>query len=158
MSDTATRLGFDRQAKVAIYVVCTLIGLGLGFAVPYLAQWASELSWAPFQNVLQLVGSPDPGWLTWGRPLIGALVGVAFAVYIIFQSPVLYISEEQIEVHERGNTRRIPRSDIAGVYRDGGKVVVENHHGRRLFRGEVEGGKDTVRDTFVTHGHPWEAE
>lgn len=158
MSDAATRLGFDRREKVFLYTVCVLVGLGLGIAVPYIAEWASELPWVPFGNMLELVGSSDTSWLNWVRPVIGMLLGGVFAFYVIFQSPVLYISAAQVEVNERGNTRRIPRSDIAGIYRDGDKIVVESHQGRRLFRGDVEGGKDAVREAFIAHGHPWEAE
>ncbi|MGL5909592.1 MAG: hypothetical protein ACRCZP_06300 [Phycicoccus sp.] len=35
---------------------------------------------------------------------------------------------------------------------------MESDRGRRLFDGEVEGGKRVVRDAFVDHGYPWEAE
>lgn len=139
MSESVVRLGFERADKALICTVGALVGAVVGICLPYVARWASDLAWVPFQGPLQMVGSLETSWAVWGRPVLGILAGFAFAAYVIYQSPVLYISGEQIKVTERGNTRRISRSDIAGIYREGGKIVVESHHGRRLFHGDGRG-------------------
>ncbi|MGA8117999.1 MAG: hypothetical protein WCA46_30555 [Actinocatenispora sp.] len=158
MSASVVRLGFDRSAKVFLFLVGAAAGTGLGVAVPFLARWATGLPWVPFEGPLRLVGSFDSDWAMWGRPLLGLVLGTAFAAYVIHQSPVLFVSDAGIEVVERGNTRRIERGNVAGIYRDGNKTVVESREGRRLFRGEIEGKRDVVRDAFVTRGYPWESD
>ncbi|MGL5863956.1 MAG: YqeB family protein [Phycicoccus sp.] len=155
---SSTRLGFDREARMLIYAAGTVVGAIVGVSLPYLARWVGDLPWAPFQGPMRLLGSFDPSWATWGRPAIGAALGALFAAYVIHQSPVLYVSDSHIEVIERGDRRRVPRSEVAGVYRTRNRIVVESDRGRRLFDGEVEGGKRVVRDAFLDHGYPWEAE
>lgn len=156
MIEPSTRLGFSRGDKTFLAVTCTVVGVGLGFAVPYLAGWAADLPWIPFRGPLELLGSFDSPIATWIRPVVGLLLGLAFTAYLVHQSPVLQVSPEQIEVTSRGATRRIARSEVAGIYREGSKIVVETRAGRRLFHGEIEGSKDAVRDAFVHHGYPWE--
>lgn len=156
MNDPTTRLGLTHQDRVLIYLVCPVVGLGLGLAFPVVAEWASRLSWVPFQGPFQLIASFDASWLNWGRPLVGLILGLVFAAFIVHESAVLHVTAEHIEVTSNGSTRRIARSDIAGIYRDGSKVVVESHSGRRLYHAQIEGGKDNVRDAFVANGYPWE--
>lgn len=157
LGSSVIRFGFDRAAKTLIYVVGAVLGGVLGVAVPHLARWAAG-SGFPLPGPLELAGALDSAWTAWGGPLIGVVAGAAFAAYVIHQSPVLHIGDESIEVAERGSTRHIRRTNVAGIYRDGNKIVVESSGGRRLFRGEVEGKRDEVRDAFVTKGYPWESD
>lgn len=156
MTSPSVRLGFDRQAKIFLYTICAALGAGLGAGIPFLAGWAASLPWIPFQGPLRLAASFDSAPAAWGRPALGLVVGLGFAAHVVYESPVLRVSAQRIEVSIKGATRHIARSDVAGLYRDGRKIVVESHAGRRLFHGEVEGGKDAVRSAFVSHGYPWE--
>lgn len=156
MTESSVRLGLDGPVRVLVFSVGALAGLGLGLAVPYLAGWAAALPWVPLSGPLKLVGFLDTPGAIWIRPAIGLLLGLAFATVVVHQLPILHVSAELIEVTSRGATRRIARSEVAGVYLDGRKVVIESHGGRRLFHGEVEGSKPVVRDAFVSRGYPWE--
>lgn len=122
--EPTVRLGLDRGDTVFLVVACAMAGLGLGVAAPYVAGWLVDLPWAPFRGPLQLIGSFDSPWAVWIRPVVGLLLGLALAAYLVEQTPVLHVSAEQIEVTRRGTTRRIARSDVAGVYRDGRDVFV----------------------------------
>lgn len=156
MSETTARLGFDQEARAFIYSACAVVGVGLGAALPQVARWAAGWPWIPFQGLLQAIAAVDSSWAMWGRPSMGLILGIAFAAIVVFESPVLLVTDAQICVSERGNSRTILRADIAGIYRDGSKVVVESPQGRRLFHGQIEGNKESVRDAFVSHGYPWE--
>ncbi len=149
--------GFDTGARALVFSACAAIGIGLGFVVPVLAGWAASLPWMPFQGPLQLIGSFDQGWLVWGRPLIGALLGLAFAGYIVSQSAVLTLADSLITVRTGKNVTTIQREKVDGVRHSGGKVTIVNSSGRELFAGDVEGDRDAIAAAFKKHGYPWES-
>lgn len=153
-----TRLGFDRTAKALVLGVCAAVGLLLGLVIRPVADFATGLAWVPFQGPLRLLASADHPWMAWALAALGLVAGLLFAAAIFHQSPVLHVSPDQIRVDQKGQVRTIPRAQVATVFRDGSNLVLETDKGRTLFRGEVEGGKDAVREAFVGHGYPWDAE
>lgn len=151
------RLGFDRAATVVVCVAGLVLGALAAVVVPVVARWAEGRGW-PFPGPLRLVASFDSTWLVWGRPLIGAAVGLAAGALVVHLSPVLHVGAEAIIVQTGADRRRIARELVGGVYRERGKVVIQAREGRTLFRGDVEGGKEAVRAAFVDHGYPWESD
>ncbi|MBX9243709.1 hypothetical protein ICW40_02680 [Actinotalea ferrariae] len=149
--------GFDAGGRGFVLALLTLGGGLLGLGLPYLARWAAELPWVPFQGPLRLLGSIEGSWLTWGWPLIGAVVGLAAAVWIVQGTAVLVVADDRVRVLRRGEVERvIRREQVDGVHRRGSKIVIENAQGRQLFADDVEGDAAAVRDAFVAHGYPWE--
>lgn len=149
--------GFDRNGRAWVVALFGLAGAGIGALFPLLAGWAAELPWMPFQGPLRLLGSFDQQWLVWGRPLLGLLAGLAFAAWVIVDSPVLEVDPRRIQVRRRGETQRvIEREKVAAVYPRGSKLVIETEDGRVLFEGDVEGERDQIRETLVQQGYPWE--
>ena len=132
-------------------------GLGVGFGFPYLAGWASELPWMPLQGPLQLLGTFEYDWLTWGRPAIGLALGLLLALLALQTSPVLTLSDERIEIRQGDDVTLIEREKVDGVRRKGSKILILSSTGRELFHGEVEGTKDAVREAFLAHHYPWES-
>lgn len=153
-----TRLGFSSRERGYVIGGFGLGGLVLGLVIRPVAGWASELRWVPFKGPLELIASADQPWAAWVVPLLGLAAGVVFGLYVIHESPILHIDDEQIQVEQKGQQRTIRRVQVATVYRDGSNIVLETEQGRTLFTGDVEGGKDTVRRAFVNHGYPWDAE
>lgn len=149
--------GFDPGGRAWVLVLFALGGTAVGALLPLLAGWAAELPWIPFQGPLRLLGSFDQTWLVWGRPVIGLLVGLALAAWVILDSPVLEVDARGIQVRRRGAVQRvIERDKVAAVYPKGLKITIETEAGRVLFEDDVEGDKDAVRRAFVEHGYPWE--
>ena len=149
--------GFDRDGRTWVIALFGLGGAGIGAVFPLLAGWAAELPWMPFQGPLRLLGSFDQQWLVWGRPVLGLLVGLALAAWVILDSPVLNVDPRRIEVRRRGEVQRvIDRSKVAAVYPKGAKITIETDAGRVLFEGDVEGERDRLREAFVQQGYPWE--
>ena len=94
--------GFDRAGRLWVLTLFGIGGAALGALLPVLTRWAAELPWVPFQGPLRLLGSFDEAWLVWGRPALGLAAGLAFAIWVIVDAPVLEIGREQI----RGPTAR----------------------------------------------------
>lgn len=129
----------------------------LGAVLPFVAQWAAERPWIPFQGPLRLLASFDQSWLVWGRPLVGVAAGLAFAAWVVFDSPILEVGPDRITVRRRGEVQRIiDRDKVASVHPKGSNTVIETDSGRTLFEGEVEGGTARIRRAFLEHGYPWE--
>ncbi len=158
-SETPARTigGFDRSGRLWVLGLFGGGGVLAGVLLPLVSRWASELPWVPFQGPLELLGSFDQAWLTWGRPALGLLLGLVLAAWVIADSPVLEIESTEIRVRRRGQVERVlQRSKVDSVHRRGGKVVIETAEGRKLFEGDVEGDKTAIRDAFLAHGYPWE--
>ncbi|MCC2312757.1 YqeB family protein [Cellulomonas xiejunii] len=149
--------GFDTEGRWFVAGLLAAAGAALGLLLPLLARWAAGLPWVPFQGPLRLLASFDGSWLVWGRPLLGAVLGLLLAAWVVTGTAVLVLSDAQVEVVRRGQVERVIRRDqVDGVHRRGSKVVVESAQGRELFADDVEGPKDAVRAAFVRHGYPWE--
>ncbi len=149
--------GFDAAGRRWVVLLFGLGGAALGASVPYLAGLAADLPWMPFQGPLRLLGSFDQAWLVWLRPVLGLVLGLGAAAWVIHDSPVLLLTAGQLRVEQRGEVQRvIPRDKVDAVYRRGGKVVVQSAAGRELFAGDVEGDREQVREAFVALGYPWE--
>lgn len=156
--DRARRIGgFDRAGRTFVLALFGGAGLALGAVLPWLAGLAAEVGWLPFGGPLRFLASFDEGWLTWGRPVLGLLAGLAFAAWVIADSAVLHVAADEVRVERRGEVQRvIPRETVDGVHRRGSKVVIETAGGRTLFRDDVEGDRAAVREAFVAAGYPWE--
>ena len=149
--------GFDRGGRAFILVLFVAGGLALGFLLPLLARWASDLPWVPLRGPLELISSFEAGWLVWGRPVLGAAAAPGSP------SPSSATPRSSTSRTTRFASRRQDRSSassretkVDGVHRVGSNTVIENSRGRVLFQGDVEGGTDALRAAFLRHGYPWE--
>jgi hypothetical protein len=151
------RLGFSGADRAFLGVVGVVLGAAAGWVLPILVHWAVDQG-LPLPGWLTWLDTVDAGWLSWGRPMIGAVAGFVIAMAIVEQSPTVIVDPAELVVDQGSNRRRIPRDSVVGVYREGGKTVVETAEGRRLFEGEIEGGREHVRQAFLDRGWPYESE
>ncbi len=149
------RLGMTRGDTIFLAVLGAVLGAVAAVLLPIAAGWAQDRG-VPFPGPLQLLASFDSDWLVWGRPVIGLVVGVVAALLIAHSEPVLTVSAEGVLIEKGDSRRRIQRTDVAGVYRDGKQLIIETPQGRRLYEGSVEGSRAQVRAAFVDRGYPWE--
>ncbi|MFD2470606.1 YqeB family protein [Amycolatopsis silviterrae] len=150
---TEIRMPFD--TKAVIWVFCGAAGAGLGFAIPWLLQFAAKHP-LPYADTLKFLGSFDSPLMVIGRPAALAVVGLVIAFFITYHSATLRISDESITIIEGDDSRVITREQVGGAFRHGGKVRIESPQGRVLFDDDVEGKKATIASAFRKHGYPWE--
>lgn len=151
-----TVLGHTRGDKIATTVLFGAGGLVLFLLAPLLAGWLSDVPVVPFKGPLEWIGSFDQPWAWVARPAIGLVVGVVAAVLILADQYRLEVGDEAVVVHHGEDARKIARDQVAAVYRDRKKVVIDGTDGRRLFEHEVEARRDQVAQAFTRHGYPWE--
>ena len=149
--------GFDRSGRAWVAGLFGAGGAALGALLPLLARWAGDLPWMPFQGPLRLLGSFDEPWLAWGRPVVGLVLGLAVAAWVVADTPVLDVGPDRIRVRRRGEVERVvERAKVGAVHPRGSKLVIVTESGRTLFEGDVEGDTSRIRRAFVDHGYPWE--
>ncbi|WP_370616945.1 YqeB family protein [Mumia qirimensis] len=153
---STTTLGFTRADKIGTSIIFGGAGLLVFLLAPLLAAWLSDVPVVPFKGPLEWVGSFDQPWAWVARPLVGLLVGLAVALVVIVDAYRLDVGDAAIVVHHGDDRRRIERTQVVAVYRDGKKVVIDGREGRRLFDHDVEASKDSVAAAFRRHGYPWE--
>ncbi|MBV2156561.1 hypothetical protein [Kitasatospora sp. SUK 42] len=151
----ATELRMSLSTRVVVWVFCGAAGAGLGFAVPWLLQFAARHP-IPYADTVKFLGSFDSPAMVIGRPALLAAVGLAIGLFITYHSATLRISDASITITEGDDTRVIAREQVGGVFRHGGKVRIESPVGRVLFDDDVEGGRAAVSAAFRRHGYPWE--
>ncbi|MFH8383184.1 hypothetical protein ACH4E7_19915 [Kitasatospora sp. NPDC018058] len=151
----ATEPRMPLDTKVVIWAFCGAAGAGLGFAVPWLLQFAAEHP-VPYADTVKFLGSFDSPAMVIGRPAVLAVIGLVIGLFLTYHSATLRITDESITVIEGDDIRVIARDQVGGVFRKGGKVRIESPVGRVLFDDDVEGGKAVIAEAFRRHGYPWE--
>ncbi|WP_163541501.1 hypothetical protein [Occultella kanbiaonis] len=151
----ATVLAMGTQDKWVIAALGAALGVGVGFLLPWLGTIAARYP-IPFAGPIEILSSFDAPALVVLRPVIGALAGLVIAAVVIAGSPRITVSDAEILIATGDDERRIERAQVAGVYREGGALVIDSVEGRQLYKGDVEAPRATVRDAFVARGYPWE--
>ncbi|MBW9207788.1 hypothetical protein KV097_17770 [Mumia sp. zg.B17] len=151
-----TTLGYTRSDAIGTAVVFGVGGLLLFLLAPVLAAWLADVPVVPFKGPLEWVASFDQPWAWVARPTVGLLLGLALAASEIWGAYRLEVDDDAVVVHHGDDRRRIDRTQVVAVYRDGKKVVIDGHDGRRLFEQEVEASRKAVAAAFQRHGYPWE--
>ncbi|CAM3509037.1 hypothetical protein OCAE111667_13350 [Occultella aeris] len=153
--EPATVLAMGAEDKWLVAVVGAALGVGVGFLLPWLGTVAARYP-IPFAGPIEFLSSFEAPVLVVLRPVIGALVGLVVAAVVISGSPRITVSPVEILIAKGDDERRIERSQVAGVYREGGALVIDSVEGRQLYKGDVEAPRAAVRDAFVAHGYRWE--
>jgi hypothetical protein len=100
--------------------------------------------------------SLDEGWQWLARVAVLAVAGLAIAVLAVVEDTTVSVGPQDVVIAHNGASRTIPRSEIAGVYHDGKKLIIETAQGRRLLDAPVDGAKKRGRAAFARFGYPWE--
>lgn len=142
--------------RAVVLVGFPILGAVLGLVLPYGWRLADGLAWLPLRGPISSLMSLDEGWQWLARVAIVAVAGLALAVATVVEDTSVSVGSEDVVIARHGTSRTIPRSEIAGVYHDGKKLVIETAQGRRLLDAPVDGAKRRGRDAFTRFGYPWE--
>lgn len=86
----------------------------------------------------------------------GAVAGLCAGAAINIFNPVVTITDGAITIRTPNGGRDIRKDQVAGIFREGGKVVIQTAEGRDLYRGDMEGTEERIAAAFRRHGYPWE--
>jgi NADH:ubiquinone oxidoreductase subunit 5 (subunit L)/multisubunit Na+/H+ antiporter MnhA subunit len=157
MAEAPTKLWFRSEDLAWLIGGLVVAGVAAGIGLPYAWKLIGEWEWVPFHGPMKSLMSPHAPWVMIVRPLILAALGLVVALVIIDEVPEVTLTGEEIQVKKGRDTRTIRRGQVAGIYQERSKVIIESSQGRRLFHDNIEGGRQRVRDAFIAHGYPWES-
>ncbi|WP_326691724.1 MULTISPECIES: hypothetical protein [unclassified Streptomyces] len=150
-SDQVTVLGEPAWSTVGVYVVCVLVGVGLGWLVGLLADWLLTLPWAPMRGPVELVASiPAPG-----LPAAGAVAGLVLGFVAQHEQLVVRLSDDRVVLARKGREEEFSPDAIAAVFRDGKQLVLLGHDGGELTRQGCDLDAGRVADAFTERGYAW---
>jgi len=154
-SNAKTVVGYSTATKVMLYGGFGLIGLGIGYFLPRIAEWALKLPWVPFEGPLKLIQSWQGLWLDAGLTFLGFIVGLVFAYLAIQESLVIACSDQEVTLRIDDRERTITRSDVGRVFVDRGHLVVLGSSGQELAREKSDMSEEQIGRAFTNHGYPY---
>ena len=151
-----TELGLTLADKIIFIVCAAAIGSAAGFFIKILAGWAAKIPIIPFSSLWEWVSEWDGSWVPITGIVIGVIAGVAFSFYAFHETLHVTVRDENISFRLKEEEDVISASDVGTVYMDKKVLVVLNHDGRELYRGEPEAKRYKIADAFQHHDYPWE--
>lgn len=142
--------------RTFVIVGFPLVGAVLGLVLPYLWRLVDDVEWLPFRGPVSALMSLDEGWQWLARVGILAAAGLVLAFVAVAEDTVVSIGPEDVVISRDGTSRTITRDQVAGVYHDGEKLIIETAQGRRLLDTRVDGAKTKAGPAFTRFGYPWE--
>jgi len=140
---------------VSLLVVAPVVGMGIGVVLPWVAAWAEDLPWVPFQGPLELLASIDRRWGIALGLVVGLTLGAALAVVTIRDTTRVTIAPDEVAFRRNGATRRIARADVGAVFLDGKQLVLTDDATRELVREQIDAKLDRIERAFRECEYPW---
>ncbi|MFP3395773.1 hypothetical protein SB749_05475 [Brevibacterium sp. SIMBA_078] len=153
-SHAAARFALSRTDVVVIGLVCTGIGVALGFFLPALGSLAATFP-IPFGDVIEKLSRFDQAWVVIARPILGGALGLIAAFFIAASTTPLVVDEHGITIgRDDDHPLRISRASFSTAYFADSKLVV-TEGGHQAFKGDVEGKKAAIAEAFTSRGYRW---
>jgi len=153
--ETATVLGLSRAARAFLLTGGPLLGLILGYFLPTIAAWLSQLPWIPMRGPLRLIAALDAWWAHAALVLAGMILGLLLAHAAITESLRVTVTDRQLLLERDGKTRTIDRTLVSAVFVDGPDLVVLDRGSRQLVRERHDSTATKIAQAVRTHGYPW---
>jgi hypothetical protein len=157
-TDTATVIGHSTSDRLVLFGGLPLAGAALGFFLPLIADWASQLKWVPFQGPLELISTWDSWWAVLLCTAGGLIAGVLLAGLALEDTLKVTITNNDIEFLKNQKALRVPRDQVAVVFMDGREIVIQDPSSRELARerhDQLKSDAKQIPGAFRAHGYPW---
>ncbi|GAA4910634.1 hypothetical protein LX16_2683 [Stackebrandtia albiflava] len=132
-----------------------VIGVGLGFTVRPLVDWAVDaLGGAP--GPLRLLAQLPTGWAVAATTVLGVLVGLWLAHATVHDTLKVTVTPSAVRLSQKKNERHIARDAVGAVFKDGRELVFLDAATRRLGHGDAADlSAERLRRAFTRFGYPW---
>ena len=151
-----TVLGLTTGEKVLLSIIPPILGALLGWFIPTIADWATNIPLIPLEAALEWIASLESQWVSVIAAFIGVLAGVFFVFYAFSESLKITITDEEVKLYVNEKENNIHKKEISTIYMEGKDLVFLSTNGSELFRGQPESKKELVSEAFKKHWYPWE--
>lgn len=150
----ATVVAHTRIGLLA-WVICPLLGIGLGWSVPRLVPRMQDLPWLPFDGPLELIQRIPEPHLTVGAMVVGCVAGLLLAAMVVADLVTVTVSGERTRVVRGEHAHEVLRAAVGAVFMDGKRLVMLDSRGAEMLRESTDLSADELRSAFLGHGYPW---
>jgi hypothetical protein len=158
-SSTRTVIGHSAADKLLLYGGLPLLGLVLGFFLPWIAEWSTRQKWVPFQGPLAIIAKWDSWWVVAICLALGLVAGVVLAAMALEDTLKTTVSNTEVEFLKNQRTTRVPRDKVALAFLDGKEIVLQDSRSAELAREKHDelgaAARAKIQAAFRTHGYPW---
>lgn len=137
------------------WVICPVLGIALGWAVPRIVPWLQDLPWLPFDGPLELVQRLPEPQLTVGAMVVGGIGGLLLAAMVVADLVTVTVAADRARVVRGEHAHEVLRAAVGSVFMDGTRLVVLDTRGAEMLREATDLPIDEVRAAFTGHGFPW---
>ncbi|WP_257009771.1 YqeB family protein [Evansella halocellulosilytica] len=152
--DFKTVLGLSKVEKLIIIILPPILGGVVGWFGQTVAYWLSKIPFIPFGGPLNWYSALENPWIPIISGSAGLLAGILFTIYAFSESLKMTISDKELELHLKNKVEIFAKKDIFALFIEGKKLVLLDHHGNELFRGQFESKKDHVEESLKRHNYP----
>lgn len=147
--------GFSKGDKGITIFLFAAIGGVIGWFLPTIAGWLLKLPFIPMEGLFEWIATTDNQLITIITPIVGALAGIALALYAFYEALTITVTDEEIKLNSKQKEKVIQKQDISTIFLDGKHLVILGKDDRELFRGEHEEKKKVISETFQDYGYAW---
>ncbi|HEY0641706.1 MAG TPA: hypothetical protein VGD67_29105 [Pseudonocardiaceae bacterium] len=148
-------VGLSGADRAVLYGGGPVVGLGLGWALPHVAQWLEGMPGLPFRGLLRLAANWDGRWSTLTFLALGALAGLALAGYADWENLRVTVTADEVTLAAKGRSDGLARAAVGGAFVDGKRLVVLGTDGRELARRAHDSKPAELAAAFRAHGYRW---
>ncbi|MEK2473734.1 MULTISPECIES: YqeB family protein [Streptomyces] len=150
-----TVLADSTAMVVAVCAVFAALGAGVGWLVRLLAKWLVTLEHAPWQGPARLLTSIPEPWLTIGVLALGAVLGLAVALFGQHDELAVRVADDEVVLTRRAKPRAFPRAAVRLAFRDGKELVLLGQDTAELAREGCTLSVQRLAGAFREHGYDW---
>ncbi|WP_329386631.1 YqeB family protein [Streptomyces sp. NBC_01716] len=129
-----------------------------GWLLKLLANWLVTLRWAPMKGPAELLNAVPEPWLTVLGLTVGAVLGVLVGFIALHESLTVRVSDTQVTLTIRGESRELRRADVGVVHPDGKFLVLLGRHTEETAREPCDLDRAELAAAFTAHGWNWAAD
>lgn len=130
--------GSSKGDKGITILLFAAIGGVIGWFLPTIAGWLLKLPFIPMEGLFEWIATTDNQLITIITPIVGALAGIALALYAFYEALTITVTDEEIKLNSKQKEKVIQKQDISTIFLDGKHLVILGKDDRELFRGEHE--------------------
>lgn len=150
-----TVVGIQGWERLLMWVGFPVVGVGLGWLVRRLAEWALSLPWTPLEGPFKLISSLPEPYVTIGVMVVGAVAGIVLALIGHAETLIVGVSDETVTLTLDKKSREIAATAVKAAFVDHKHLVLLGHDDGELARDKTDRPTKLLRSAFEAHGYTW---
>lgn len=150
-----TVLGLSKVDKGIIIIFPPIIGALIGWFIPTISGWLIKIPFIPFDGIFQWVASLGGTLVSIIGLSLGIIAGIIFTMYAFTESLKITVSDLDVKLLIKEDTKVIDKEDISAVFISGKNLIILSADGMELYHEKCESKKEKVEEAFKHHGYPW---